>query len=331
MLLLYFFRERLNEAYGFPYTFVWIIPLVTFFTFCNEQLLSLARNNNEPMTFLRANTFRTVLELGFSFVLVVFFLWRWEGRVAGILIAYGLTALYGFYYFIKRDYLFGPIKKKYLVNELIYAVPIIIMQGSIFAMNASDKFFLSHFTDDNNETVGIYSIGCIFASIVLLFSSALIQYIFPKVYTLLAAPKVDFPAIRKYFLLYAGSLAAGTLLIISLTPLMYYGFINEKYHPALKYNYLLATGYFLWTVSYFFYSYLLYNKRKRKIFLLSLSCIAISLMCNYFFIRQWRDFGAAFSVLICYLLVFLLTLAFTKEFWSKFLFTSDPRRQENLQ
>ena len=249
---LFFFREQLQAAYGFPYMFVWLIPVITFLTFCNEQLLSLARNNNEPSVYLKANISRTVLELGLSFVLVVIFAWRWEGRIAGILIAYVLVGFYALYYFIKRGYLFGTVKKKYIIAELIYAVPIIAMQASVFAMNSSDKFFLSNFTSDHNETVGVYSVGCIFASIITVLCTALLQYIFPKIYTLLAAKDVDYASIKKHFLFYTGVMAAGSFLVIILTPLLYHYFINAKYHPALKYTFMLCAGNFLWAVSYFF-------------------------------------------------------------------------------
>ena len=320
MTVFFFFREYIHSAYGFPYMFIWLIPLVTYFSFCNEQMLNLARNNNEPMTFLRANIFKTVLELGLSFILVVGFFWRWEGRVAGILISSAVIAIYAFYYFIKKGYLFGKIRKEYIINELIYAVPIIVLQAAIFAMNASDKFFLAHFTSDDNETVGIYSVACIFASIVVLFSSALIQYVFPRIYALLSAETINYLQIRKYFLFYLGGMAVATVLIIVITPLMYHFFINERYHAAIRYNYILCIGYFVWSVSYFFFSFLLYNKQKRKIFLFSLCCIAVSMICNYFFIRQGKDFGAALSVATCFFIVLVLTLLFTKEYWQQFLF-----------
>ncbi|MEO6556306.1 MAG: polysaccharide biosynthesis C-terminal domain-containing protein [Ferruginibacter sp.] len=320
IITLFLFRKPLQEAYGFPYMFCWLIPVITFLTFCNEQLLGLARNNNEPMTYLKANVFKTITEFSLSFILVVFFFWRWEGRIAGILVSYALVGAVAFYYFTKRGYLSGKIKKEYIIEELIYAVPVIAMQASIFAMNASDKFFLSNFTTDKNETVGIYSVGCIFASTILLFSSALNQYVFPKIYLLLASVETDYRSIRKLFLFHITAMASGTLLIILLIPLLYHTFINAKYHPALKYNYLLCVGYFLWTVNYFFYSYLLYYKKKKKLLLLSICCIIISLTCNYFFIKQWTDIGAAVSVFTCYLLVLILTLLFTKEYWRNFLF-----------
>jgi len=319
-LALFIFRVQLQKTYGFPFMFVWLIPLITFLTFCSEQLLGLARNNNEPMIFLKANVTKTILEIGLSFVLVVFFSWRWQGRIAGILVAYLVVGIYAFYYFISRNYLFGSIKKEHIRGELLFAIPIIAMQASVFTMSASDKFFLSNMVADKNETVGIYSIGCVFASIVFLFSSALIQYVFPKLYNLLASPVVDYRSIRKHFRVYFSVMAAGTLGVIILTPVLYHFFIHEKYHSALRYSYLLCAGYFLWAIAYFFYSYLLYHKRKKKILALSFASIIISLACNYFFIGRWHEMGAAIAVFTCYLIVLILTLIFTKEFWGKFIF-----------
>lgn len=317
--ILFLCRNMLQQAYGFPPMFVWMIPAVTFLIFCNEQLLGLARDNNEPQVYLKANVTKTILEFGLSLILVVYFSMRWEGRIQGIFISYLITGMYAFYYFNKKGYLFGRIKKKYLYNELIYAVPIMALQASIFAMSASDKFFLSAFSSDNNETVGIYSIACVFAAVVNILSMALIQYIFPKIYAMLSSGHVDYAAIKKFFFGYLGVMAAATLALILVTPLLYKYFINAKYSPALRYSYLLYLGNFLWTLCYFFYSFLLYHKQKKKILILSLCCIVISLSCNYFFISRWMDYGAAVSTLLSYFIVFLITLFFTASHWKGFL------------
>jgi O-antigen/teichoic acid export membrane protein len=209
MILLFFSRQYLYQQYGFPTMFVWVIPVVCFLVFCNEQFLGLARNNNEPGVYLKANISKTILELGISFVLVVFFAYHWQGRIQGILIAYIITGLYGFYYFTKKGYLFGSIQKKYIYSELIYALPIMALQASIFSMSASDKFFLAAFSGDSNETVGIYSIACVFASVINILSMALIQYIFPRIYTILSSTNIDYAPIRKLFLNYLGIMFAG--------------------------------------------------------------------------------------------------------------------------
>ena len=329
IVVLFLFRNQLQKAYGFPYMFAWLIPLITFFTFCNEQLLSLIRNNNEPMVYFKANVSKTILDIGVSILLVVAFAWRWQGRVTGVLVSYLLLFVFAVYYFKKRGYLFGAVKKEHIISELIYAVPIIVMQVSIFCMSSSDKFFLSAFTHDNNETVGVYSVASIFGSVIIVFCTALLQYIFPKIYLELSAVETNYVSIRKHFMFYLAAIAGGSLLIVIFTPLLYHYFINVKYHPALRYIYILCAGYFLWSITYFFYSFLLYHKKKRKILGLSFLGMVASLGCNYFFISNWQDYGAALATLAGYFIVLILTLIFTKEYWIKFLFHPKQNKTNN--
>jgi O-antigen/teichoic acid export membrane protein len=319
-ILLYIFRDYLQRKFGFPYLFIWVIPTVTFLTFCYEQLLSLVRNNNEPFTYLKVNVSKTILELGISVILVVFFAWRWKGRIAGIVISYIIIGIYAFVYFIRKEYIFGSIRKKVILGNLVYAIPIFLLQLSIFSMNSLDKFLLSNFTNDNNESVGIYSIACIISAVILLFCTALLQYLFPKIYRILSSDKVDYVSIRKHFYYYVYATLSCTVVVIVLTPLIYKYFINMKYHSSLKYSYIICMGYFFWTITYFFYSFLLYDKRKKKIAILSLCCMATSVCFQYFFIRQWQAMGAAFAVFTSYFVVLMITLFFTREYWQHFLF-----------
>lgn len=317
--VLYLFREELGYTYGFPYLFIFLIPLITFLTFCNEQLLSLTRNKNEPGNFLKANLTRIILELGISFILVVFFAWRWQGRIAGIFIAYITIGIFAFYYFISKGYLFGKIRRKYIYSELVYAIPIIAMQAGIFCMSSSDRFFISAFSNDNNETVGIYNVASTFASIIIVLCGSFIQYIFPKIYTHLSAGKINYGSIKKHFKLYFVSMLAGTIAIMLFTPIAYHFFINEKYHSAIKYVYLLSVGFFLWTIIYFFYSFLLFYKEKKKLLVISLTGIICSLAFNYFFIRSWGMWGATIANFLSYSIMLIITLIFTRVYWKNFL------------
>lgn len=321
MVVLFLLREKLKVAYGFPYMFIWLIPLITFLTFCNEQLLSLIRNKNEPGNFLKANITRIILELGISFILVVFFAWRWQGRIAGILIAYVAVSFFAFNYFITKNYLFGKVRKEYIYSELVYALPIIAMQVSIFCMSASDRFFLSAYAKDNNETVGIYSIASTFASIIMVLCGAFVQYIFPKIYLHLSTRRINYESIKKYFKIYATAMVTGTVAIMLLTPVAYHFFINERYHSAIKYIYLLVSGFFLWTIIYFFYSFLLFYKEKMKLLALSVTGIICSLAFNYFFIRWWGVWGAAIANFSAYSVMLVITLFFTRTYWKNFITT----------
>jgi O-antigen/teichoic acid export membrane protein len=308
---LYIFKTQLKTAYGFPLSFIFIIPVLTFLGFCNEQYVSLIRNNDEPFTYFKASMWRLFIEITISVTLVVGFAWRWEGRVTGIMIANIVLFVMAFFYFTQRGYLFGKVKLFYIKEELKYALPIIIMQCSIFCLSASDKFFLSYFSDNN--IVGIYGYACVFAAVVTIACSALISYVMPKIYLCLSEPVIDFNQVRKYFNFYAAGSLAALAGVIAVTPFLYRYFINASYLPGLRYMYLIAIGYFLWSIAYFFYSFMLYNKQKKKILMLSLASIFISLLSNYFFIKYWNAQGAAISVCISYFVVLLITLFASKK------------------
>jgi O-antigen/teichoic acid export membrane protein len=325
-VLLFFFRHMLRDKYGFPPLFVWLIPLMTFLVFCNDQLLSLARNKQDTGVYLRSNIARVILESGISVALVVFFAWHWQGRAVGLLAAYLIMAVYGFYYFFRNGYLPGRPGKKYICNELVYAVPIIALQLGTFCMGSSDRFFLSNFTHDKNATVGIYNVAATFGSIMIILCTASLQYLFPKIYAELAKPDIQYGGIKKNFVVYAAVMLAGMLLIMLLTPAAYHFFIDERYHAGLQYVFILCGGYFLWTIAYFFFSFLLFYKEKRKILALSCCSICISLVFNYFFIKQWAAWGAAVANICTYFVVLLLTLFFTRQYWTSFI---GPKSKKN--
>lgn len=306
ILVLYLFRNQLKSAYSFPLSFVFIIPFLTLLFFFTEQFLSLIRNNDEPIRYLKADLLRLLIEASLSIVLVVNFAWRWRGRVAGIITANLVLCFAAFFYFKKKGYVFGKIKRRYLKAELIYGIPIIVMQCSIFCLSSSDKFFLSYFS--NNTAVGIYSYACVFAAIITIVCSAILNYVSPKIYLCLSEAEVNFKQVLKYFIFFVTLSAFALIGILILTPLLYKYFINSKYYPGLEYLYLILFGYFFWNISTFFYSFMLYKKQKRKILVLSIFSICISLTSNFFFIKQWSAKGAAVSVCVTYFIVLLVTL-----------------------
>lgn len=304
---LFFFSKDLKNAYDFPLSFVLIIPVLTFLNFCNEQFLTVVRNNDEPITFLKAALLRLFIEISISLTLVVVFFSGWQGRVTGIITANTVLIFVAFFYLKKKNYLFGKIKKTYIRQELLYSFPIIVLQCSTFCLFYSDKFFLSYFSD--NGDVGVYSYACVFAAVVTLGSSALLYYVMPKIYSLLSEQKVNYKQIRKHFVFYVGNCFILLICVLTLTPVLYKYFINSSYYPGLKYFYLIATGYFFWSVTYFFYTFMFYKKHKKMILLLSVISIFISLTNNYFSIKNGHTYGAALSVCISYFLVLVVTVS----------------------
>lgn len=313
LLAFWIFREVLMTQYSFPSIFIWLIPVVTFLSFISQHAMNLIRNEERPNLFMGVVLGRLFIEIGLAVGLISLAGWAWEGRITGIAVSYMVFGLYAFWYFNKKQYIFGQIRKEILKDELLFSVPIILMQFSTFCMNYSDSFFLSHFTSDNNAEVGVYSIACVFASIIITLSSALLQYVHPRIFRLLSEPVINYRAIRKHFLLYIGVMTGGLILLLVFVPLAYLWVINKNYRSGMQYYYLLCIGYYLWTIAYLFFSFLLYYKQKKTIIFLSASFIVISLTSNYFFISRMAAWGGAISVCASYTIVLILTLWVTRK------------------
>lgn len=305
------FREYFKIKYGFPYYFAILIPVITFLTYVYEQLFLLIRINGELKKFAFAGIAKIVLEFGLSVVLVVFFAMHWQGRVTGIFISYILLGIYAFWYFYKKGYLSGKFYKHYIKSELVYAIPVIVLQVSIFALSASDKFFLAHFT--TTEVVGIYGVACIFASVISLISMAYLNYLGPFVYEALSEVNPDYKKIKNNFFSYAKVMVVATVLIIITIPFVYKYLINSRYYSAVSYFYLIALSYFIWSITSFFHTFLLYYKHKRKMLQLSLISMAISIPCIYIFTKQMGVTGTAAGVFLSYSITLILTLIFVKK------------------
>lgn len=310
VIVIYLLKDFLYLKYGFPINFVWIIPAVTFLNFCSEQITGLIRNNDEPLKYLGIGITKTLVELGIALLLIIFYKFGWMGRVTGMIVALVLISGYSLYYFIKNGYLFGKVKIEYIKAELLYALPIIIMQANMFIMSSSDKFFLAN----DHALLGVYTIACTFASAIVIFSTALIQYFFPKIFLLLSADVVRYPKIRKLMFYYFAAMVGSFILFISFASIFYHLFINFKYHEALKYIYFIAAGYFFWTLASILYSFLLYYKEKRQIIIHSVLCMIVTIASNYYFIKKWSAFGAGIAVMVSYFIVLLITLIVTKKY-----------------
>ena len=323
IILLLLFKNQLQQRYPFPSVFILLIPAITLFNFLNEHLINMVRNSNDPIKYLFVNIGRLLVEI----VLAVFFIsalgYGWMGRVMGIFFSLLFVAAYSFYYFKEQQFIFGRLSKKYIYDELQYSVPIIVMQISVFCMGSSAGYFIEHFTHDF-AAVGVFSIAATFGSIIIVLCTALLQYVYPKIYSLLSQKQVDYNAICKYFLFYTGAMLLGTIAVIIATPLAYNIMLKPSYHAGLFYYFFICIGYFFWSISYFFYAFMLYYKQKRKILFASLLSIVVSIAAHYFFIKQLGAFGAAVSMCVVYFIVLIITILFVYKHFILILQTSKP-------
>ena len=327
MGIFFMFRQQLQQRYSFPAIFVVMIPLITLLNFLNEHLINMVRNSGDPVKYLFINIGRLLAEI----TLAVFFVGAmelgWMGRVTGIFISYFMIALYAFFYFKEQGFFINSFKRKYLFDELLFSIPIIVMQVSVFFMGSSAGYFIEYFTHDMAQ-VGIFSIAATFGSVIIVLCTAMLQYSYPKVYSLLAEKNIDYAAIRWHLLFYAGIMLLGTGIVIIATPLAYKMLLKESYHAGLSYYFFICIGYFFWSISYFLYAFMLYRKEKRKLLMASSLSVLISVLSHSLLVKQWGPYGAAVSMCVVYLVVLLITIFFVRKPLSQ-LFSNNLYKTES--
>jgi O-antigen/teichoic acid export membrane protein len=306
-----FFNNTLQQNFHFPFSFVALIPIIAMLSFINEQLVILLRNNQQPVEYFLVNVGRLAIEILIAVSLISAMHYGWLGRVAGIVVSYLLLATYSVYYFIKQGYIFGKIKRQYFKAELVFGVPIIVMQLGIFCLSSSAVYYISHFTN-NLQLVGSFSVAATFASIVNVFCTALLQYVQPKLYNIFSQKTIDNAAIKKLFIFYAVAMLLFTIVIIIVLPFVYHFLLKQTYLPGLQYCYLLCIGQFFWAIAWFFFLWMLYYKEKRKILILSISAVVVSVVFNWILTGLYAASGAAIATIVSYTVILLLVVYFVQ-------------------
>jgi O-antigen/teichoic acid export membrane protein len=144
----------------------------------------------------------------------------------------------------------------------------------------------------------------------------------PKINKALSAELVNHAVIRKHFAVYAAIMLITFIALLFCEPLVYRLCINNRYWPGIRYYYFLSAGYFFWGITIFLYTFLMYNKQKKKLFGLAFASIIISLCSNYFFIRSMSSLGASISVCCSFFIVLLLAIVFTRDQWKPLMYSS---------
>jgi O-antigen/teichoic acid export membrane protein len=152
-----------------------------------------------------------------------------------------------------------------------------------------------------------------FASVILVLCTALLQYSYPRIYSLLAEKKTDYAALKWQLLFFTGAMLLGTGLVVIAAPVLYPVVLKPSYQQGLSYFFYLCIGNFCWSISYLLYAFMLFHKQKGKLLAASLLSIVLSLLFNTLFIRYLGAQGAAVSMCMVYVIVLIITILFVRK------------------
>lgn len=304
-LVLFIFKEVLQEKFEFPSSFIYIIPGIAFLVFLSEQLFALVRNRNEVKNYALFGICKTLIEYGVSIVLIVFLFHGWVGRIWGIAISLIAVNLTGFFYYQRNRYLSFKINMAHVWEEIKFGIPVFAFQFCVFLLGSTNKIFLAIFDVDKYK-LGIYAVACVFGSLIGTISQSILLYAQPKLYQSISSGEATLASSRKGFGTFLKMLVLISIPCILFVLLLYNTVVNRIYMEGIPFFLLVALSSFIWGLNNYIFLFLLYHKEKRKILTLALISIACSLIVNIVMVKNFMILGDALAGLINTLIFGLL-------------------------
>ena len=251
------------------------------------------------------NIFLTGANLSISIILVVFLNIGWTGRVYGQLIATVLFAILSIVILVKNKWIKVKFNKKYLLNALIFGLPLIphALSGSIISM--TDRLFITNMV--GLAATGVYSVGYQIGSIIKIFSMSFNKAYVPWLYEKLKLNSHNTNIkIVKFTYSYFAMIILGSILLGLISPYILNKFLGKEFNGSSIYVIWIALGYafngmYLMVVNYIFYA-----QKTKFLAMITFITALLNLALNYLFIKEYGAIGAAQATTITFLVKFLI-------------------------
>jgi len=300
-----------REETTFGPLFLFLLPLTGFMTIVSEEIRNYYINHKKPIAYMFYSLAFTVFDLGLSCYLVVYVFKGWEGRIIGWLISLFLQSIISIWFFgIRLSYLHFTFSKHDLIKLATFGFPLIFHQLSKFAVNQSDRIFISEMI--SVDEAGIYTIGYQFGSMILLPITAFSNFYTPFVYERLTSATDEAKTqIVKMCYLFIALIMFCFLMIALLSPFFFRIFIDQKFHEGMMYVNWVSLSYVFWGFYLLISSVIFYAAKTSFLGWLSVFSILLNGILNYVFISNFGAIGAVYATAISFLMIFIASFIFS--------------------
>jgi O-antigen/teichoic acid export membrane protein len=307
------FSTSLQRLIGVNKWFLLLMPLAGLLTVFSDVILNLVRNKEKHYLFAGISVTRNILEISTTLLLVIMAGLAWQGRIGSSIITLGVMFLLGIL-LVKKWHLWSfSYNKKDISTIIHHGLPFVPERLAIFILGYSDRFFINHF--NQTADVGYYGAGAQIATIVTMLILTLNNVFQPSLFRELAAPQINFNAVKRQSLIFIGLCLGTTLVVLMCIPLLFDLFIGETFRPGLVFAINLTAANALWGVYCLFLCFLLSKRKNRLIMFISISGMVLSLALNSVNVRYFGPIGATYTTLIVNGFMACITMYFVNKLY----------------
>jgi O-antigen/teichoic acid export membrane protein len=287
------------------YPYLIIALLVVFLNPTYLFFQTLLQVKQEAKKYARSQLFFFLINLILTIVLVVNF----KMKALGIILALGITNLiffiYSLIYFL--PILHYGLKKLFLKESLLYALPLLPHSLSAWSITMIDRFFINNYMD--TPSVGIYNIGyqlgCLVSVMTLAINQAFVPWFFEKMKS-----KEDKRIEIIKFAEFINIIVCTVALLISLfSKEILILMVSENYRPAWKIVPFICFGFVLNNLYFFFVNPLFFNKRGTKFIpIITVISAVLGIVFNILLVPTLGSIGSAIANMISWLCTSIIAL-----------------------
>ncbi|MBN8693784.1 MAG: lipopolysaccharide biosynthesis protein [Bacteroidetes bacterium] len=308
----YIFSKVFNPAFQMEFwPFGFYSVLTAFFNSYFKASTNALIYLKKPGLFFTANLINFIATIGISVGGLFLFPDTIIGPIYGRLLSGVIIFTIANYIYLSN----GKFKyeKDFIGDLKAFCTPYVIYVSFVWLLSYTDRYMLQEFIPNTDLNTYDLVLKCFFG--IEFLQNSLTAIIYPKIYEIWADQKELHTSkeTNRYFNVFT-AINILLLIVFCITiPLLYKLVIsNEKFYESEKYIGILAAGYGLRSILYFYLATILYSKNIKillKIFGIS---AAFQLAVTYFVVKDYGLMGAIYTGLGVKVLQIILSYLFTK-------------------
>lgn len=296
--------KPLSHLLKFPESWLIIGVVAAFSESISLLTLTLWQVKQKPIPYSIFQIAQILINVSLSLFFVVVLGWKWQGRLAGMIITSIISALAAIFIIFKQ--IRFSFNKSYIKDALFFGIPLIPHTLAGWVMASIDRVFINSMV--GVSTTGIYTVGYQVGMIIGLIATSFNQAWSPFLYEKLEENNYSAKVkIVKFTYLYSITIISLALVLSFIASSFLKFFVGEDFHSADKYVLWIALGYAANGMYFMVANYIFYVKKTYILACVTFSSALISITLNYFLIKANGAIGAAQSTTITFFSVFILT------------------------
>jgi O-antigen/teichoic acid export membrane protein len=312
-LSFYLLSDYIYEYFFLPDRLLFFIPVFLLFQVIPMLIPFVFQAKKQPFNFGKFKISLTIVNIGLSLFFVTYLNYGWEGRLWGIVGSFALFNLTGLYMLKKIDLLFFTVDKDSIMQVFRYGIPLIPHAIAAVLISGSSRFFLADIL--GIKEVGVFAVSFQVASSIFIIMSSINLAWSPHLFEKLnKTPTMDvkLKLIKQTYQIMLFMIIV-VLVFLVFSQFIFHFLIDESYHSGLLLSRILAIGFLFQGFYFMFTNYIFYSKKTKYLSFITLFSSIIVVLSNLYFINLIGILGAAYALVISYMVLCLLTAYFANK------------------